>query len=311
MADDVQREVDGLLKEREKYEAFIKRLESEKATTTERAYARVRGDYARRLREVEEKLGAHGNSLQGKLRQLSSKVSQLEARREQQAEELDEAQLRRNVGEYPDDKEWSELESRMLTSLRETERDLESARSEIGRLQEIVASVQGAEAPPPQPGAAPPPPQQPAPQQPQPQPSAPPQPQPAPPPPPPEPAEEEGFLSLEELVLEDKDPEEALTGAGSAEPPDSDPFAGTDLDPFAESDEPESSGEGDVTDELAFLESLSLGGGGGEEEGETSFSFLEQHGSGTPQTIICPHCSAANEPAEWYCTECGEELPAE
>ncbi len=147
MADDVQREVDGLLKEREKYEAFIKRLESEKATTTERAYARVRGDYARRLREVEEKLGAHGNSLQGKLRQLSSKVSQLEARREQQAEELDEAQLRRNVGEYPDDKEWSELESRMLTSLRETERDLESARSEIGRLQEIVASVQGAEAP--------------------------------------------------------------------------------------------------------------------------------------------------------------------
>jgi len=64
-----------------------------------------------------------------------------------------------------------------------------------------------------------------------------------------------------------------------------------------------------VGDELAFLESLSLGGG---EEGEgDSFSFLEQHGSGTPQTIICPHCAAANDPAEWYCTECGEELPAE
>lgn len=68
-------------------------------------------------------------------------------------------------------------------------------------------------------------------------------------------------------------------------------------------------GEPGVGDELAFLESLSLDAGG--EATHDSFSFLEQHGSGTPQTIICPHCSAANDPAEWYCTECGEELPAE
>jgi len=76
---------------------------------------------------------------------------------------------------------------------------------------------------------------------------------------------------------------------------------------------PESGGEGGVTDELAFLESLSLGGGAAEApKGDPeSFTFLEQHGSGTPQTIICPQCSAANDPAEWYCTECGEELPAE
>ena len=69
-------------------------------------------------------------------------------------------------------------------------------------------------------------------------------------------------------------------------------------------------GGGAVGDELAFLESLSLGDDAPASDAE-SFSFLEQHGQGTPQTIICPHCSAANDPAEWYCTECGEELPAE
>jgi hypothetical protein len=109
---------------------------------------------------------------------------------------------------------------------------------------------------------------------------------------------DEGFLSLEELVLEDKDPEEAMRPA-RPEPPR--------REPTPEPPPGEGEGEAEVGDELAFLESLSLGSS---EESE-SFSFLEEHGSGTPQTIICPHCSAANDPAEWYCTECGEELPAE
>lgn len=128
-----------------------------------------------------------------------------------------------------------------------------------------------------------------------------------------EPADDEGFLSLEELVLEDRAPEEFGIPPESAI--SSEPMA--PMEPEATAPPSDlGSAEPGVGDELAFLESLSLGGGGSESGGgdeavTDSFSFLEQHGSGTPQTIICPHCSAANDPAEWYCTECGEELPAE
>jgi hypothetical protein len=138
-------------------------------------------------------------------------------------------------------------------------------------------------------------------------------------PPEPEVADDEGFLSLEELVLEDRAPEEFGIPPESAI--SSEPMVEhmAPMEPAGAAPPPEPPpGEPGVGDELAFLESLSLGGGGGEgggggggEAASDSFSFLEQHGSGTPQTIICPHCSAANDPAEWYCTECGEELPAE
>lgn len=300
MSDGAQKEVDQLLKDREKYLAWLKRLESEKTATTERAFARVREDYKRRLDEVDGKLRSHTAAVESKLNQLQAKTVELESRRAKRSEELDEAQLRRTVGEYRDDGEWADLERRLLGAVRECERELEGAGVEIDRLQEILTLVKGAEArvapqpAPPQPAAATPPPPAPA--------------------PPPEPAgiaegsEANGFLSLEELVLEDKEPAEIL-GTGP-EPQPGPPV----VDPFAEVNEPAPPSEGGVTDELAFLESLSLGGG--QEGAETgtdsdSFSFLDQHGSGTPQTIICPHCSAANDPAEWYCTECGEELPAE
>jgi hypothetical protein len=118
------------------------------------------------------------------------------------------------------------------------------------------------------------------------------------------PLSEEGHISLGELVLEDED----LSGLDLEPKVAAEPAAAA-AEPAAAADpaaaEPESAAA--VSDELAFLESLSLGGN---KETE-SFSFLEDRGSGTPGTIICPHCSAANDPAEWYCTECGEELPAE
>jgi outer membrane biosynthesis protein TonB len=325
MPDDVSREVDQLLKDREKYQHWLSRLESEKGEAPERAYDRVRDDYQRRLDEVTSSLRAHSEAVRDKLRSVEQTVARIEAERAAGGEEFEEARLRRSVGEYRDDNEWLELENRHVASLQQMDRQIQSAQGEIARLGEIMALVQRAERPPPPPPpVAPPPPVEPAPPPVQPvpppvQPSRPP-PQPAAAPPPvpepvmpvpsePEPVDDEGFLSLEELVLDDRAPEEFGIPPGSAI--SSEPMAPMEPTASALPSEP-TPGEPGVGDELAFLESLSLGGsGGGGETSADSFSFLEQHGSGTPQTIICPHCSAANDPAEWYCTECGEELPAE
>jgi hypothetical protein len=309
MPDDVSREVDQLLKDREKYDHWLQRLESERGQAPERAYDRVRADYEKRLNEVTEKLRAHSQAVAGKLQQLQQSVAGLEAERAAHAEELEEAHLRRSVGEFRDDAEWAGLEKQLQSALQQADRRLAGVRSEIDRLSGIMSLVQGAGAPAARPQPAPPPVQPAPPAQPTPPPppvAEPVQRRPAPPPPPvaepaaSEPVDEEGFLSLEELVLEDRAPEEfGMPPLRSTQPERA-------VQPLAP--EP-GAGEPGVGDELAFLESLSLDAGG--EATHDSFSFLEQHGSGTPQTIICPHCSAANDPAEWYCTECGEELPAE
>ncbi len=334
MSEDVLREVDGLLKEREKFAAWLTRLESEKSKATLRAYERVRGDYQQRLDEVTNRLRSHRDAIQSKLRQLEDTIVELNGNRTRSVEELDEARLRRSVGEFRNDGEWNQLESKLVNELQEVDRELDGTRAEVDRLNQIVSLVQGTQqrpqpeppaaqpaaaqpatpvsrpapepkpAPEPQPPAPTVPPAVPKPAAPEPRPEPPAarplpapspepvKPQPAPEPPAPAPAADadEGFLSLGELVLEDGD------------------LGDLDLTAEAEPAAPPQEAEGDsVGDELAFLESLSLSSS----DEEHSFSFLEQHGSGTPQTIICPHCSAANDPAEWYCTECGEELPAE
>jgi len=354
MSDDVSRDVDQLLKDREKYESWLERLESQRPETSARAYERVRGDYQQRLEDVLRRLQSHSESIKAKLTDLGRQIAALESERTGRAEELDEARLRRAVGEYGDDANWHELENRLQGALEETEGRIEGMRGEIGRLEEIMAVV---ERPPEKraevkrPPEPEPPPEEPA----EPEWEAEPaivaeerpvtstlppevievadeEPFEAPEPPPvaaappvkpkpePKPVEErrpvrppkpetvglrsggdadEGYLSLGDLVLEDSDLDSVLGEPARPEPKMPD-------EPESVSG-PEAEEGAEVGDELAFLESLSLGA---DEESE-GFSFLAERGSGTPQTIICPHCSAANDPAEWYCTECGEELPAE
>ncbi len=357
MSDDVSRDVDQLLKDREKYESWLERLESQRPETSARAYERVRGDYQQRLEDVLRRLESHSESIKAKLDDLAKQVAALESERNGRAEELDEARLRRAVGEYGDDANWHDLEKRLQGALQETEGRIESMRGEIGRLDEIMAVV---ERPAERPAAEKRPPERPAEPEPPEEPSEPeweaelavvPEERPvtstlppevievadeepfeAPEPPPvaaeppvkpkpePKPVEErrpvrppepeaagfgsggdadEGYLSLGELVLEDSDLDSVL---GEPARPQAEAPAEPESAPGTEAEE-----GAEVGDELAFLESLSLGA---DEESE-GFSFLAERGSGTPQTIICPHCSAANDPAEWYCTECGEELPAE
>lgn len=316
MSDEVSKEIDELLQAREKYSDFIARLESERTGSSERAYGKVKADYEKRLKETVKSLQSHSKHLHERLKEMQGSLQGLEAELGDRQEELEESRLRRSVGEFQDDEEWTELEERLVKAVQESEAELKESRGELDRLNGIIVQVESkkeipAVAPPPPPDidvARPPPPPvevgSAAGPVPLPAVEAPPRPPPPSPPPVAEPAAAsadsgDDFISLGELVLGDDDIE---AGSIDLEPP---PAAPARQEP---ADEPASANS--VGDELAFLESLSLEDESTEGATET-FSFLEQHGRGTPQTIICPHCSAANDPAEWYCTECGEELPAE
>ncbi len=316
MSDDVLREVDELVEQKDKFQTWLQKLEAQREKFPERSFEKVRGDYLKRLEEVSDKLRDHSDAVRARLDELGQQAVDLEVEKAARGDELEEARLRHTVGEYTDDEEWSDLENRLTDLLRKAEEKLQTAQEEVDRLKNIVAQLAGAEA---EPEAAPT--------------EAEPQVE----------AEDDMPPELAELVAELSEVagavaaepataveaastpaseessddegmvflEELVGGGDEALQPDSglgDAMGAAQAGPAAEEAQPASAAtDGDLGDEMAFLESLSLDKGG---ESDT-FSFLEGQGSGTPQTIICPHCSAANDPVEWYCTECGEELPAE
>ncbi len=320
MSDDVLREVDELVEQRDKFQTWLQKLETQREKFLERSFEKVRGDYLKRLEELSDKLRDHSDAVRARLDELGQQAVDLEVEKAARGDELEEARLRHTVGEYTDEEEWSDLENRLTDSLRKAEKKLQTAQEEVDRLKDIVAQLAGAEA---EPEAAPT--------------EAEPQVEAEADMPPElaelvaelsdvagaveaEPAEpatavEEASTSASEESSDDDEGmvflEELVGGGDEALQPDSglgDATGAAQAGSAAEEAQPASAAtDGDLGDEMAFLESLSLDKGG---ESDT-FSFLEEQGSGTPQTIICRHCSAANDPVEWYCTECGEELPAE
>lgn len=307
MADNVSAEVDHLLREREKYETWLQRLEKERSSVSESAFERVQQDYRNRLEEVDRRLRAHSQSIHGRLEEVRKVLGELEQRRTGQVEDLEEARLRHSVGEYRDEDEWKVLEEKLQAAVQKTDQQLQQARQEIDRLTEILEHVRAGEAA--GTGAEPaasateaPPPKGPQARE-----------QAA------EGASRPGSQGVQtQAAAPDREAEAGANGrqdAGDEATLPDEEFgmvpphpqgAPTDEEPAAETAD---AGEADeLEDELAFLESLSLD----ESEDELdSLVFLEQKGRGQTQTVICPQCSAANDPAEWYCTECGEELPAE
>lgn len=299
MPDNVSGDVDQLLRDREKYEAWLRKLEAEKAKVSDRAYARVREDYQSRLSEVDRRLQEHSHSIRSRLQEVERVLDDLEREKASRVEDLEEARLRHSVGEYQDEAEWQDLEGKLAGAVQKTEQRLDRAQQEIGKLREILEHVQVAEvgdgrSEAPQSatgdaGSAP---------------SA-------------EPSAQASSPGVKTENLETSatsGPNGSRRDAGELAALPDEEFGGAPPQPPTTSRIPEESdsttrpeGEG-VEDELAFLESLSLDES---DEDLESLTFLEQRGRGQPQTVICPQCSAANDPAEWYCTECGEELPAE
>jgi hypothetical protein len=287
MADNVTGEVDQLLADREKYETWLQRLESERSKVSDKAFARVREDYQKRLDEVDRELQAHSKSILGRLQDIEQTVAELEEDKAVKVESLEEARLRYSVGEYQDEDEWKKMEARLSGAVQEVEKQLGSSRQEIARLRGILDEVQAAEAGASRAAAA-----EPAPAT--------------------ERAEksQDGAASegAEDSALEAVLPDEEFAAAPPPQPRQAPADSAGGEAASAEGKPGGKKKKEELGDELAFLESLSLEDS---EDELDSLMFLEERGRGQTQTVICPKCSAANDPAEWYCTECGEELPAE
>jgi len=100
--------LNGLLKERQRYEEWLAALEDKRANTPESVYIRVQGDYQTRLREVSSKLAERAGELRENIDALTVKLEEITRQETQQRESRQEAELRAAVGEYTD-KQWKEI----------------------------------------------------------------------------------------------------------------------------------------------------------------------------------------------------------
>jgi len=265
--------LNGLLKERQRYEEWLSALEQKRANTSESVFARVHGDYQTRLREVSSKLAERAEELRDSIDGLSTRLEEISRQELQQREARQEAELRAAVGEYTD-KQWKEIGGawdKELTRLVKDKSVLEVQLGELNRIFALSMKEKQAGAILARPGA------------------------------------EDGNRAPVSPVV----PRPAIPEPPTLNPPSrteqavaarlTTPSAGTSgtrspFDEFPVLRPGSGSGSPPSTTAVATPPSVPKTGG-------TQDPRSEQH-----KTLKCPECGAANYPTEWYCERCGGEL---
>src|SRR6266576_2417522 len=128
--------LNGLLKERQRYEEWLNALEEKRASTSDSVYQRVQADYRTRLREVSSKLAERAGELRENIDALTLRFEEISRQERQQREARQEAELRAAVGEYTD-KQWKEIGGawdKELARLVKEKAALEAQLNELNRI---------------------------------------------------------------------------------------------------------------------------------------------------------------------------------
>lgn len=266
--------LNGLLKERQRYEEWLAALEDKRGNTSDSVYQRVRGDYQTRLREVSSKLAERAGELRESIDSLTVRLEEVSRQELQQREARQEAELRAAVGEYTD-KQWKEIGGawdKELSRLTKEKAHLDAQLTELNRIFALsmkekqaegialgrTGSEDGTRAP-----------------------ISPVVPRPAIPEPP------------------TLNPPSRMEPPVAARPQAPAPSPAPTRSPFDQFPVLRPGGApGTPPSSAAVATPPSVPKSGGNQDPRS-----EQH-----KTLKCPECGAANYPTEWYCERCGGEL---
>jgi hypothetical protein len=138
--------VRALLDERQRYEGWIRGLDAHRETAAPHVYERVRGDYAKRLSSVLDRLAEHAEQLRSTVDVLTTRQQQLQEREADRQEARQEAELRAAVGEYSEE-EWSGLRDDADLEIALIVEEREGVEKELGELQRIMQLTSAAPEP--------------------------------------------------------------------------------------------------------------------------------------------------------------------
>jgi hypothetical protein len=131
--------LNGLLKERQRYEEWLAALDEKRANTPESVYQRVQADYQTRLREVSGKLAERAGELRENIDALALRLEDITRQENQQREARQEAELRAAVGEYTD-KQWKEIGGAWDKELARLVKDKSAVDLQLNELKRIFAA---------------------------------------------------------------------------------------------------------------------------------------------------------------------------
>src|SRR2546430_9493781 len=130
--------LNGLLRERQRYEEWLTALEDKRSSTSESVYQRVEAGYQTRLRKVSSKLADRGGELRESIDALTMKLDEISRQESQQREARQEAELRAAVGEYTD-KQWKEIGGAWDKELVRLVKDKNAVDAQLTELNRIFA----------------------------------------------------------------------------------------------------------------------------------------------------------------------------
>lgn len=137
-------QIEELLRDRSTLVEWLERLRERRDDVRPAVYQKVRDDYRERLDEVEVHLSEHRSDLERALGERREAVGQLEEERDERAAELEEAELRHEVGEL-EEEEWEEASGGLRESLDELDESLEEEGAAVRRLEEVLEELAGLE----------------------------------------------------------------------------------------------------------------------------------------------------------------------
>ena len=269
--------LNGLLKERQRYEEWLAALEEKRANTPESVYQRVQADYQTRLREVSGKLAERAGELRENIDALAIRLEDISRQENQQREARQEAELRAAVGEYTD-KQWKEIGGAWDKELARLVKDKSAVDLQLNELKRIfAASVQERQSE----VAA------------QPRPSS-------------------GDGSGSRAPISPVVPRPAVPEPPTLNPPSRVEQAGPAR---PQSQSPGNAPARSPFDEFPVLRPGSGAGTSTPPQTTTAVATPPSVPKSAPdprseqhKTLKCPECGAANYPTEWYCERCGGEL---
>jgi hypothetical protein len=143
---DRQKEIEALLVERRKFEAWLAQLDAKRDTAAAHVFERVHADYTKRLDAVRSRLQDEAGTLRSMVSDLEARLSKEQDRVTKKTDERAEAELRAMVGEFGE-KEWNTTRSKLDSSIADLRAKFDATERELAELKELLSSVTGAQAP--------------------------------------------------------------------------------------------------------------------------------------------------------------------
>ncbi|HVZ49446.1 MAG TPA: hypothetical protein VG916_11725 [Gemmatimonadaceae bacterium] len=135
-----KKDIEALLAERKKFEAWLAQLEGRRGAAAAHVFERVHADYTTRLESVREQLAGMADGLKEMLTDLEARLADEQRAVSEKSDARAEAELRALVGEF-DDRAWDATRGELDGEIATLRKKFDATERELAHLKELLDSI--------------------------------------------------------------------------------------------------------------------------------------------------------------------------